>query len=208
MFQKNIFLVLLIVLCQYFFVRCVSIPKITVQSPRLNYNSLLTQYSQKYPDKHLSLTKRLQLSKDASLSEAGYLFYASLTEGSYDIWMNDLNTVESLPIIQHSANLHSPTIDSQGLSVVFVSEDQSLQGDLRIIYINPKLIIQKKQQEDIELNYWQSSINLSHKIDILAQKQFKDKFQCKGNFTENSPILNSKGDKLFFISDRCSKGFL
>ena len=174
-----------------------------IRPPKFEYAKLAKQFFNNKPEEHFALTIQHGSNLHPETSDNGYMFFTSDVEGSQDIWMRELKSTVNLPLIKHPAEQYRPTVSQDGKKMIFVSEDRDSKGDLRIISLNPKRIVQGFLKGISQLLLWSSSSNLSNQMEKWASENLPPK--CHGSFGETEPRLHPKGNILLFSSDRCEK---
>ncbi|MEQ9366025.1 MAG: hypothetical protein RIF32_17410, partial [Leptospirales bacterium] len=96
-------------------------------------------------------------------------------------------------------------ITPPGDRLVFVSEDQDPQGDLRIVTIDPAALIESTLDGVPPEDLWVDSVDISSAIEGLARTQNLGS-RCEGPAAETDPVWNHNGTLLAFASDRCNSG--
>lgn len=184
-----------------FLANCASVP--TIQPPKFNYARLISNFIQNNPEGHFPLTVQRGNNTDPTASNNGYLFYASDLDGSSDIWMRDLNTTVNVPVVRHPAEQTDPYITPDGTILVYVSFELDAGGDIRIVPLDPEVIVEAALRGEDPPNLWNTSINLSAYLDRIGERLGPG---CRGSFAEKDPVLTPSGDTVYFVSDRCNPG--
>ena len=118
--------------------------------------------------------------------------------------MRDLKNTSNFPLVKHPAEQYKVTVNTRGNRMVFVSEDKDENGDLRFLILQPARISQQNLRGISPPNLWDASSSLSDSIRDWSKKNLPK--ECHGDFLETDPDLNTKGDRLLFVSDRCTPG--
>ena len=175
-----------------------------IKIPRIDYHKLSQRYFHVRPSVHLPLTVEREENLHPVTSKNGYLFYTSSLDGTGDIWLRDLQTTSYTPLIEHLTEQYKPAVNANATLLAFVSEDKDERGDLRIVNLENINLRKRLQSGERIPNFWYASIDLSARIQGWAKENLTPK--CRGSFAETDPDWNAVGDRLLFVSDRCTPG--
>ncbi len=189
-------------LCFWFLCFCTTL-KIP-EANKINYNFAIQNFLKNNFNNHFSIINEEGSILHPSVSANHFMAYTSNKEGSGDIWLRDLNTSYSFPIISHPSEQYKPSINGDASLLVYISETNGIEGDLMISEINSQNLIQSYYKGFKIKNHWDDSINLSLKIRNWAEANLSK--ECHGPASEKDPYLNYVGDKILYSSDRCHPG--
>lgn len=71
-----------------------------------------------------------------------YLYFSSNTSGNYDIFLRDLGDVFSVPVVSTVTNQREPAISPDGKYLVYVDDELDPDGDIILLKVNPKKLIE------------------------------------------------------------------
>lgn len=71
-----------------------------------------------------------------------YLYFSSNTSGNYDIYLRDLGDVFSVPVVSTVTNQREPAISPDGKYLVYVDDELDPDGDIILLKVNPKKLIE------------------------------------------------------------------
>ncbi|HRP67959.1 MAG TPA: hypothetical protein PLY93_00285 [Turneriella sp.] len=77
-----------------------------------------------------------------------YLYFSSNTAGNYDLYLRDLADVFSIPVVSKVTNQREPTISPNGKYLAYVDDELDPDGDIMLLKVNPKKLIQNYQDKD------------------------------------------------------------
>ncbi len=192
--------VCLVVLGAVLLPACASAP--ALDPPAFDYGQLSERYYRDNPGGYFPLTIQRGTNLQSSVALSGHMVYTSNVLGSGDVWLRDLDSTVSVPLVKHPAEQYKPAITAEGDRLVFVSEDVDTRGDLRIVTIDPEEIMLDTLNGLPPEDVWEESRNLSPAIQELAAASLPP--QCHGQAAETDPVWNHNGTALAFVTDRCS----
>ncbi|HNL54899.1 MAG TPA: hypothetical protein PKI36_10865, partial [Turneriella sp.] len=82
-----------------------------------------------------------------------YLYFSSNSSGNYDIYLRDLADVFSVPVVSTVTNQKEPSISPDGKYLVYVDDELDPDGDIVLLKVNPKKLIElyrERKQPDEE----------------------------------------------------------
>ncbi|MDH5656803.1 MAG: hypothetical protein OEZ34_12900, partial [Spirochaetia bacterium] len=188
----------------FFFASCRS-PQL-LNPETFNYENLKTSFYVQHPDGHLPLTINRGTNSTPYVYSNQFLIFSSDKNGGRDIWMRDLTSTVSVPLVSHPSDQHSPHVSSDGKYMVFISENRDIDGDIFLarLYSKPEKIIKQILSGADVSNFWDSSVNLSEKIEKIFLKS--ENPECRGRASESNPIFSPDQTKIYYLSNRCSMG--
>lgn len=171
-----------------------------VEPPQFDYPAISRLAD---PGERIPLTIQRGANIQPSTTQSGILFFASNRDGSGDIWLRDLSSTVSFPVVRHPAEQTKPSVPLSGNRLAFVSYDLDASGDIRIAEMKPAEVVRAVLAGSTPPNLWTETVALDDLIDAVAEEL---PVVCRGSFAENDPQFSPDGKYLYFTSDRCSKG--
>lgn len=102
-----------------------------------------------------------------------YLYFSSNTSGNYDIYLRDLADVFSIPVVTTVTNQREPSISPDGKYLVYVDDELDPDGDIILLKVNPKKLIElfrdRKQPGDEWFGSKSKNLTNSEKNRIRAR---------------------------------------
>ncbi|MBN1499138.1 MAG: PD40 domain-containing protein [Spirochaetes bacterium] len=146
--------------------------------------------------KSIPLTVEKAVELDGTITNNGaYICFTSDREnGNFDVYLRQLNNIETVRLTTHSANDYSPAISPNGKYVAFVSNRDDPEGDIFYARIRPKDIFKLKKSV---LN---KSLTVENSIHNLTQVKKPD-----GGFDsikDANPVWSPDTGRLVFSSTR------
>ncbi|MFO1525669.1 MAG: hypothetical protein U1F16_06825 [Turneriella sp.] len=86
-----------------------------------------------------------------------YLYFSSNTSGNYDIYLRDLNDVFSVPVVTTATNQREPSISPDGKYLVYVDDELDPDGDIILLKVNPKKLIELHRDREQPGDEWFAS---------------------------------------------------
>jgi len=86
-----------------------------------------------------------------------YLFFSSNTTGNYDIYLRDLGDVFSVPVVSTVTNQREPAISPDGKYLVYVDDELDPDGDIILLKVNPKKLIELYRNREQPGDEWFAS---------------------------------------------------
>jgi len=172
---------------------------------QFDYRTLTNRFYLNHPDDYLPLTIQAGVNKDPKIVLNQYLLYSSDKDGDSNIWLRDLKTTITIPLVRHPSRQSEPAGSADGSFLAFVSEERDLAGDLYLAQIDggPKKQINTALEGGMPENLWHGATNLSVRIETYFAN---DSALCSGNASEKSPFFSPDGRHLYYRSDRCNPG--
>ncbi|GIX42371.1 MAG: hypothetical protein KatS3mg129_2104 [Leptospiraceae bacterium] len=198
--KNKIFITLFIV----YIVSCYTPPIRKI--PQFNYNKLLEKHYRENLKDPFPIIVQPSEENDFSVTDDGYMVYSSNEGGNYDLWLRDLNTILKIKLIEHPAKQYRPflkKISKDKYVLLYVSDDQDINGDIYLTIINPRQIIDLYINKRRQINFWDYSINISNYIEQVFSKEEK----CRGKYLEDFPVMSKNLNEIYFISNRCTDKF-
>ncbi|MBX3723748.1 MAG: PD40 domain-containing protein [Turneriella sp.] len=86
-----------------------------------------------------------------------YLYFSSNTAGNYDIYLRDLSDVFSIPVVTTVTNQREPSISPNGKYLVYVDDELDPDGDIVLLKVNPKKLIELYRDREQPGDEWFAS---------------------------------------------------
>lgn len=86
-----------------------------------------------------------------------YLYFSSNTSGNYDIYLRDLSDVFSIPVVTTVTNQREPSISPDGKYLVYVDDELDPDGDIILLKVNPKKLIELYRDREQPGDEWFAS---------------------------------------------------
>ena len=147
---------------------CFSCDSQKKQKILFSYKGILDKEYRFNLGKVIPLTNEQALEIDGDISLDGLFFYytSNRARENYDIYLRDLNNITTVRLTNHPAKDYSPAISPNGKRLVFVSNREDPAGDIFLLPLKAKSIIQEYETKiSPDLNLDEKAKNLTKAYD-------------------------------------------
>ncbi|HMV77203.1 MAG TPA: hypothetical protein PL163_01645 [Leptospiraceae bacterium] len=155
------FIILINSYCSVFFYRSGKVDPVEFQ-----YDKIAEAHYGPHNEKPFPLTVRRGNNLYPSLTkDARYLFFASDSNGNFDVYIRDLKKSVVAAVTNHPAPQYKPAVSPDGKKLAFVTERYDSEGDIGLAEINPEKIIEKSIQGEYDPSQFEFALVTNEKLE-------------------------------------------